>query len=224
MKSRHGDISPAALSRVAAATAEAGTGQPDVLPRARAFALPLIAGGELDTGENVLAHADAVVAILKAIGGSGTMQAAAYLVVACEHLTRPQEVIAKSFGANLAALAMETNQLVRVQRQARASQQAAIASAAATISASVRSWMGWGTRTYGTARPSALDCASAASANSLLARNTPTRPRPSRSAMSCTLHDAQLPQSASASMTTSQCTAISCRRSTGAGLAKVGLA
>ncbi len=132
MKSHHGETTPAALSRVATATAESVADQPDVLLRARAFALPLIAGEELDTGENILAHADAVVAILKLIGGSGLMQAASYLVYACDHLNRPQEVIAKSFGDNLAALAMETSQLVRVQRQARVTQQAGGASAVAT--------------------------------------------------------------------------------------------
>ena len=131
MKSRHAELSPAALSRVAEATAEPVADQPDALERARAFAVPLIAGETLDTGENTLAHADAVVAILRTIGGSEHMQAASYLVYACDHLNRPQEVIAKSFGANLAALAMETTQLVRVQRQARASQQAASSAALA---------------------------------------------------------------------------------------------
>jgi GTP pyrophosphokinase len=119
------------LSRVAEATADLVADQPDALVRARAFALPLIAGETLDTGENTLTHADAVVAILRTIGGSEHMQAASYLVYACDHLNRPQEVIAKSFGANLAALAMETTQLVRVQRQARASQQAASTAALA---------------------------------------------------------------------------------------------
>ena len=90
------------------------------LSRARAFAEPLIASETLDTGENTLAHADAVAAILKTIGGSEAMQAAGYLVYACEHLNKPQEVIAKAFGDNFAALAMETNKLVKVQRQARA--------------------------------------------------------------------------------------------------------
>ena len=42
--------------------------------------------------------------------------------------------------------------------------------------------------------------------------------------MSCTLHDVQVPQSASASITTSHFVAISWRRSTGAGLVNVGLA
>lgn len=131
MKSRHAELSPAALSRVAEVTADLVADQPDALVRARAFAVPLIAGETLDTGENTLAHADAVVAILKTIGGSEHMQAASYLVYACDHLNRPQEVIAKSFGANLAALAMETTQLVRVQRQARANQLAAASAALA---------------------------------------------------------------------------------------------
>jgi GTP pyrophosphokinase len=43
------------------------------------------------------------------------MQAASYLVHACEHLNKPQEVIAKAFGDNFATLAVETTQLMRVQ-------------------------------------------------------------------------------------------------------------
>ncbi len=131
MKSRLADSTPAALSRVAAVTADHSPAAVDALTRARAFAEPLIAGEELDTGENTLAHADAVVQILQTIGGSAQMQAASYLVYACDHLNKPQEVISKSFGDNLAALAMETTQLVRVQRQARASQQAASAASLA---------------------------------------------------------------------------------------------
>src|SRR5450759_3617704 len=92
------------------------------LARARAFAEPLLARETLDTGENTLAHADAVAAILKIIGGSEAMQAASYLVYACDHLNKPQEVIAKAFGDNFAALAVETTKLVRVQRQARQAQ------------------------------------------------------------------------------------------------------
>ena len=99
-------------------------GQLQALVRARAFAEPLIASETLDTGENTLAHADAVAAILKTIGGSEAMQAASYLVYACDHLNKPQDVIAKAFGDNFAALAMETTKLVRVQRQARTLQSA----------------------------------------------------------------------------------------------------
>jgi GTP pyrophosphokinase len=87
--------------------------------QARAFAQPLLAVETLDTAENTLTHADGVAAILRSLGGSVALQAASYLVYACEHLTRPQEVIGKAFGDNLAALALQTNQLVRVQRLAR---------------------------------------------------------------------------------------------------------
>ena len=102
------------------ATADSLPDQPDALRRARAFAEPLIAHEVLDTGENVLEHADAVAAILESIGGSQAMQAAIYLVHCCQHLNKPLEVITKSFGANFALLAVETIKLVTVQRQTRA--------------------------------------------------------------------------------------------------------
>jgi GTP pyrophosphokinase len=114
------------------------------LARARAFAEPLLACEVLDTGENILAHADAVAAILKKIGGSEAMQVASYLVYACDHLNKPYEVIAKAFGANFADLAIETNKLVKVQRMARMAQSSAnhsavpMAQTAATQTESVR--------------------------------------------------------------------------------------
>lgn len=91
----------------------------DDLARARAFAEPLLATAQLDTGENTLAHADAMATILKTIGGSKAMQAASYLVYASEYLNKPHEAIAKAFGSHFADLAMETSKLVRVQRMAR---------------------------------------------------------------------------------------------------------
>ena len=104
---------------IVTATAASLPEQPNALARARAFAEPLISSETLDTGENILAHADAVAAILSSIGGSEAMQAATYLVHSCQHLTKPVEVITKAFGANYAALAIETTKLVHVQRQAR---------------------------------------------------------------------------------------------------------
>ncbi len=104
---------------VVAAIAQSLPEHPQALARARAFAEPLLSCETLDTGENTLSHADAVALILKGIGGSEAMQAASYLVYACDHLNKPQEVIAKAFGDNYAALAMETTKLVRVQRHAR---------------------------------------------------------------------------------------------------------
>jgi GTP pyrophosphokinase len=103
---------------IVTATADSLPEQPHALARARAFAEPLIASEVTDTGENVMAHADAVVAILKSIGGSEAMQAAIYLVHSCQHLNKPQEIIAKAFGASYAALAVETTKLIYVQSQA----------------------------------------------------------------------------------------------------------
>jgi GTP pyrophosphokinase len=113
---------PAATASIVAATAASLPDQPQALARARAFAEPLVAGRLLDTGEPILAHADAVAEILRGIGGSEAMQAATYLVYSCEHLNKPAEVIASAFGESYATLAVETTKLVRVQRQARAAQ------------------------------------------------------------------------------------------------------
>ena len=120
----------ASSSPLLQATAHSLPDQVDALTRARAFAEPLLAGETLDTGENTLAHADAVALILRLIGGSEAMQAASYLVYACEHLNKPQEAIAKGFGDNFATLAIETTQLVRLQRQARQVQAAGVRSTA----------------------------------------------------------------------------------------------
>jgi len=125
MKSNSADSGNQAPPAVLALTAQGLPEQAGALSRARAFAEPLLTSETLDTGENILAHADAVAHILKNIGGSEAMQAACYLVYACEHLNNPQEVITKAFGDNFAQLAMETNKLVRVQRMARVAQQSA---------------------------------------------------------------------------------------------------
>ena len=107
--------SPAVLQATATPQLAQGT-----LERARSFAQALIDNEQLDTGESVWAHAQAVAAILTDIGGSEEMQAASYLVYTCPHLNKPEEVIAKAFGENLAQLAMQTNQLVHLQRLSRA--------------------------------------------------------------------------------------------------------
>ena len=106
---------PAVLQATAASQATGG----DTLARASAFAQPLIEQEELDTGENVWSHARALANILADIGGSEEMQAAAYLVYACPHLNRPEEVLSRAFGENLAQLALQTNQLVHLQRLSR---------------------------------------------------------------------------------------------------------
>nr|WP_315479195.1 bifunctional (p)ppGpp synthetase/guanosine-3',5'-bis(diphosphate) 3'-pyrophosphohydrolase [uncultured Rhodoferax sp.] len=125
MKSLYAEHSASATPQVIAATADSLPEQAGALARARAFAEPLLASQTLDTGENVLLHADAVAAILRTIGGSEAMQAASYLVYACDHLNKPHEVIAKAFGDNFADLALETTKLVRLQRMARVTQNSA---------------------------------------------------------------------------------------------------
>ena len=125
MKSMQADPAGPATPGVIAVTAQSLPEQAGALQRARAFAEPLLSRESLDTGENILAHADAVASILRTIGGSEAMQAASYLIYTCDHLNKPHEVIAKAFGANFADLAMETTKLVRLQRMARLAQNAA---------------------------------------------------------------------------------------------------
>jgi GTP pyrophosphokinase len=88
--------------------------------KARAFAAPLLSGLLTQAAsENVLDHADAAAQILAHIGGSETMQAAAYLAYASGQLNRPEEVIGKAFGPGLARLAVETFRLEAVQQRSR---------------------------------------------------------------------------------------------------------
>ena len=89
------------------------------LQRARAFAEPLLAGQALGTGEDALAHADGVAAILEGIGAGPAMRVAAYLVYAGDFLQRPEEVVAKAFGQQYASLVTHTRKLVQIQRAAR---------------------------------------------------------------------------------------------------------
>jgi GTP pyrophosphokinase len=88
------------------------------LIRARSFAEPLLAGHRLDSGEDALAHADGVAAVLRSIGAAPAMQAAAYLVYAGDWLQRPEEVVAKAFGESYASLVGHTRKLVQIQRAA----------------------------------------------------------------------------------------------------------
>ena len=125
MKSTSAELGSLAPPAVIAITAQGLPEQAGALARARAFAEPLLTSETLDTGENILAHADAVAAILSRIGGSEAMQAACYLVYACDHLNKPNEVISKAFGPSFANLAIETTKLVRVQRMARIAQNSA---------------------------------------------------------------------------------------------------
>ncbi len=99
--------------------AQGGLDEAAQLLRARAFAEPLLTDQLLDTGEDALVHADGVAAILQAIGAAPSMRAAAYLVYAGDYLSKPEEAVAKAFGASNASLVMHTRKLVQIQRAAR---------------------------------------------------------------------------------------------------------
>ncbi|MEY2893632.1 MAG: hypothetical protein RJA98_3540 [Pseudomonadota bacterium] len=107
------------LAEVGSELPQAVSDEVSQVDRARAFAEPLLAGQLLDTGEDALAHADAVAAILRTIGAAPSMQAAAYLVYAADYLNKPEEVVAKAFGASHASVVSHTRKLVAIQRAAR---------------------------------------------------------------------------------------------------------
>jgi len=117
----HGAARPDSEASPIVRLADAGD-DADALRRARAFAEPLLAGQRLDTGEDALAHADGVAAILQGIGAAPSMRAAAYLVYAGDFLQRPEEVVSKAFGESYAGLVSHTRKLVQIQRSARDAQ------------------------------------------------------------------------------------------------------
>jgi GTP pyrophosphokinase len=91
----------------------------DLITRARAFAEPLLLGQLLESGEDTLAHADAVAGILQGIGSAATLRAAVYLSYAADHLNKPEDVIGKAFGAHYGELVGHTRRLVQILRSAR---------------------------------------------------------------------------------------------------------
>jgi len=111
------------VADVIAATRDGLNESADIRARARLFAEPLLTGETTSSGENLLAHADAVADILAAIGGAESLQAAVYLSYASAQLNRPEEVIGKAFDASFARLAVETSKLERVQVRSRAGRQ-----------------------------------------------------------------------------------------------------
>ena len=118
-------MSPAQIMPVMALANGAAEDGEGLLERARALAEPLLVGETFDGAENNWLHAQAMAHILAGIGGSATLQAACYLVYACDHLSKPAEVLGKAFGEGLASLAIETHKLLHVQRQARRGMRAA---------------------------------------------------------------------------------------------------
>ena len=111
--------SPEDVAHIVHATAGSLPEPADVLTQARQFASPLLASVQLGTGENALVHADGVARILEQMGGAPSLQAAAYLVYASEHLSRPQEMITQVFGESYAHLALQATRLMHLQQHQR---------------------------------------------------------------------------------------------------------
>jgi GTP pyrophosphokinase len=116
---RAADTAPEGAAAIVHLASQADPAGPDPVQRARAFAEPLLAGQTLDTGEDALGHADGVAAVLRGMGGSPTLCAAAYLVYAGDYLQRPEDVVRKAFGESYASLVALTRKLVQIQRAAR---------------------------------------------------------------------------------------------------------
>jgi len=91
----------------------------DVVVKATGFAWPLLSGQALPTGENLWSHVQAVGVLVAQIGGTPEMQAAVYLAHASEQLNKPQELISAAFGEEMAGLAVATQRLFHLRRQAR---------------------------------------------------------------------------------------------------------
>lgn len=90
----------------------------DALLRAQEFASPLLAHECVAFGENALHHAQGVAAILHDLGAADSLQAASYLVLACEQLAKPLEALTHAFDENYARLAVEATQMMQAQRLA----------------------------------------------------------------------------------------------------------
>lgn len=113
------EVAGASEGDAAGGVASSTEGASALLQRARVFAQPLLSGQRFDTGEEALAHADGVSAILQGIGASPSLRAVAYLVYASHYLAQPQEVLSRAFGQDAAGLVAHTVKLVEVQRNAR---------------------------------------------------------------------------------------------------------
>lgn len=101
-------------------THEVELAQEELIPRARQLALTLAADHTLDTGENAIAHADAVTVLLKELGADVATQAVSYLIASWRALKEPEDTVRKQFGAAMATLAANAYKLIILQQTTRA--------------------------------------------------------------------------------------------------------
>jgi len=90
-----------------------------VCTKARQFAEPLLSGMRQAGGEPTMAHADAVVSLLTALGATEDIQAAVYLAYGAAILNKPEDTLAGPFGDNLTDLAISAHKLLQLQKVAR---------------------------------------------------------------------------------------------------------
>ena len=86
---------------------------------ARSSVEPLYYGRTLSTGESVMAHADGVANILRAIRNDPELISAAYLFSVPTLVQKPDEWIEKSFGENVAGLVRELGKMNDLSKRAR---------------------------------------------------------------------------------------------------------
>ena len=86
---------------------------------ARSSVEPLYYGRALSTGESVMAHADGVANILRAIRNDPELISAAYLFSVPTLVQKPDEWIEKSFGENVAGLVRELGKMNDLSKRAR---------------------------------------------------------------------------------------------------------
>ena len=86
---------------------------------ARSSVEPLYYGRTLSTGESVMAHADGVANILRAIRNDPELISAAYLFSVPTLVQKPDEWIEKSFGENVVGLVRELGKMNDLSKRAR---------------------------------------------------------------------------------------------------------
>lgn len=98
---------------------------------ARSSVEPLYYGRTLSTGESVMAHADGVANILRAIRNDPELISAAYLFSVPTLVQKPDEWIEKSFGENVAGLVRELGKMNDLSKRARSENKESSAAGAA---------------------------------------------------------------------------------------------
>ena len=91
----------------------------DLVRRAWDFAQTLYGARHLPSGENMLAHARGILAILDHVRADAAARAAGVLFSAAELLAKPDEQLTEAFGPEIADIALGVRQLARIGERTR---------------------------------------------------------------------------------------------------------